>query len=365
MVLIMSDNLQLDENPEEQPAERPAEQAAETEAEKSSEQPAETVQEYEIPLSLQAVGLFKRYARRRDYALNDFNLSVPTGQIFGLIGANGAGKTTFLKVCSTILPPTAGDVYIEGYSVRKYPNEVRRLIGYMPDDFGLYDDMAVGEYLAFFAACYGLHGKKRTRLVNELLQLVDLADKKNDSLRGLSRGMKQRLCLAHALVHDPKVLLLDEPASGVDPRARYELRELLRELSRMGKTVLVSSHVLAELEEVCDSIAIVQRGKLVACGTTDEIANNFGGAAQRTVTVRVLTKLDLLRAEAATAEFMQVVKDSVVIDEAARRLEVDIMGDEASCADFLAYLTNAGVHVAQFGQKAIRLEEFFLREEAV
>jgi ABC-2 type transport system ATP-binding protein len=330
-----------------------------------TDQEAAVAVAYQHPVAIQAEGLSKRYPRRNDNALTDFNLPVLSGQIFGLIGANGAGKTTFLKICATIIQPTAGDVLVEGYSVRRYPNEVRRLIGYMPDDFGLYEDMQVGEYLEFFAACYGLRGKKRTRLINELLQLVDLAGKRNEPLRGLSRGMKQRLCLAHALVHDPKVLLLDEPASGIDPRARFELRELLRELSRMGKTIVVSSHVLSELEYMCDSIAIMQRGKLVACGTTEDIAHSFGGAAQRTVNVRVLTRLDLVRAENAANEFMQTVKDTVVVDESGRRLEVDILGDEASCADFLAFLTNAGVHVAHFSQKAIRLEEYFLREDSI
>jgi ABC-2 type transport system ATP-binding protein len=319
----------------------------------------------EIIWALEALNVSKRYPHRSENALTDLSLKVPEGQIYGLIGANGAGKTTFLKICSTLLPPTAGDVKIMGNSISKKPDAVRRLLGYVPDDFGLYEDMQVGEYLEFFAACYGLRGKKRTRLVNELLQLVDLAARKKDSLKGMSRGMKQRLCLAHALVHDPKILLLDEPASGIDPRARFELRELLRELSRMGKTIVVSSHILADLEDMCHSIAIIQRGKLVASGTTEEVTNSFGGAALRTVSIRVLTRLDLIRAEEAALDFMQVVKESIMVDEGGRRLELDIEGDEASCADFLAYLNNAGVHIAHFGQKSARLEEYFLGEEAI
>jgi ABC-2 type transport system ATP-binding protein len=319
----------------------------------------------DIPIALESFNLTKRYPRRSENALTDLSIKVPEGHVFGLIGANGAGKTTFLKICATLLSPTSGDVQVLGKSIRRQPDEVRKLIGYVPDEFGLYDDMQVGEYLDFFAACYGLRGKKRTRLVNELLQLVDLSDKKNEMLKGISRGMKQRLCLAHALVHDPKVLLLDEPASGIDPRARFEMRELLRELSRMGKTIILSSHVLIDLEDICQSIAIIQRGKLVTTGSTEQIANSFGGAALRTVTVRVLTKLDLMRAEEAALEFMQTVKESIIIDEEGRRLEVDIEGDEACCADFLSYLNRSGVHVAHFGQKTARLEEFFLREEVI
>jgi ABC-2 type transport system ATP-binding protein len=319
----------------------------------------------EVRYALESLSLNKRYPHRTENALTDLNLQIPEGQVYGLIGANGAGKTTFLKICATLLAPTSGDVKIMGVSIKREPDKVRRLIGYVPDEFGLYAEMQVGEYLEFFASCYGLHGKKRTRLVNELLQLVDLADKRKEPLLGMSRGMKQRLCLAHSLLHDPKVLLLDEPASGVDPRARFELRELLRELSRMGKTVVVSSHVLADLEDVCHSIAIIQRGKMVANGTTPEVADSFGGSALRTVTVRVLTRLDLLRAQAAARDFMQTVSESIVVEEEARRLEVDIEGNEASCADFLSYLNRVGVNVAFFGQKAARLEEYFLREESI
>ena len=214
-------------------------------------------------------GLVKRYDRT--LAVAGVDLDIAEGEIFGLVGPNGAGKTTTLRILATLLEPTAGDAEIAGWSVRRNPNEVRRVIGFMPDVFGVYDDMRVWEYLDFFARCYGLTAPTRKRIIGDLLELVELADKRNSYVQGLSRGMQQRLCLAHALVHDPKVLLLDEPASGLDPRARVELRELLRELRTLGKTIVISSHILPELEELCTSVAIVDRGRVLASGRIADI----------------------------------------------------------------------------------------------
>ncbi len=188
------------------------------------------------------------------------------GEIFGLVGPNGAGKTTTLRILATLLVPDGGDAEIAGVSVRRNPNDVRRVLGFMPDSFGVYDDMKVWEYLDFFARCYGIPADRRRRMIGDLLDLVDLGPKRDTYVQGLSRGMQQRLCLAHTLVHDPQVLLLDEPASGLDPRARVELRELLRELRTLGKTILVSSHILPELEELCTSVAIIDRGQVLAHG---------------------------------------------------------------------------------------------------
>ena len=181
-------------------------------------------------------GLVKRYDRT--LAVAGVDLDIEEGEIFGLVGPNGSGKTTTLRMLATLLEPTAGDAAVAGASVRRNPQDVRRVIGFMPDSFGVYDDMRVWEYLDFFARCYGVPATTRTRIIGDLLELVDLADKRDSYVQGLSRGMQQRLCLAHALVNDPKVLLLDEPASGLDPRARVELRELIRELRTLGKTVL-------------------------------------------------------------------------------------------------------------------------------
>ena len=199
------------------------------------------------------------------------DLAIDQGEIFGLVGPNGAGKTTTLRMLATLLRPDAGTAEIDGWSVTRNPDEVRRVLGFMPDAFGVYDDMKVWEYLDFFARCYGLPAAGRRRMIGDLLELVDLGDRRDAYVQDLSRGMQQRLCLAHALVHDPQVLLLDEPASGLDPRARVELRELLRELRSMGKTIVISSHILPELEELCTSVAIVDRGQVLAQGRVAEI----------------------------------------------------------------------------------------------
>src|SRR3954465_14879442 len=189
-----------------------------------------------------AHGLVKRYDRT--LAVAGLDLSVEEGGIFGLVGPNGAGKTTTLRILATLLAPTSGEAEIAGVSVRRNPSAVRRVLGFMPDVFGVYDDMKVWEYLDFFARCYGIPAARRRRMIGDLLDLVDLGEKRDAYVQSLSRGMQQRLCLAHTLVHDPQVLLLDEPASGLDPRARVELRELLRELRSLGKTIVISSHIL-------------------------------------------------------------------------------------------------------------------------
>jgi len=237
---------------------------------------------------VRTTGLTKRYDKT--LAVAGLDLDIAEGEIFGLVGPNGAGKTTILRILATLLVPSAGDAEIAGASVRRNPDAVRRVLGYMPDSFGVYDDMKVWEYLDFFGRCHGLPAARRRRVVADLLELVDLASKRDAYVQTLSRGMQQRLCLAHALVHDPQVLLLDEPASGLDPRARVELRELLRELRNLGKTILISSHILPELEELCTSIAIIDRGRVLASGRVADIEQRLrsgrscGSASWATVT---------------------------------------------------------------------------------
>jgi ABC-2 type transport system ATP-binding protein len=223
-------------------------------------------------------------------AVANLNLTINQGDIFGFIGPNGAGKTTTMRILVTLLEPTLGTAFIDGLDVRKDGKKVRRLVGYMPDFMGVYDDLKVFEYLEFFAAAFGIDRGKRKSIVDGVLELTDLQSKQNATVDSLSRGMQQRLGLARVLIHDPKVLILDEPASGLDPRARIEIRELLRELKRMGKTIMISSHILSELEEICDHVGIIEHGRLVFSGTLEEIRPRLG--IQSKVRVKVASNQD-------------------------------------------------------------------------
>ena len=218
-------------------------------------------------------------------ALVDLDLNIQQGDIFGFIGPNGAGKTTTMRILATLLEPTRGKAFVNGMDVTKHGSKVRRSVGYMPDFMGVYDDLKVFEYLEFFAAAFSIHRSKRKAVVEGVLELTDLKSKKAVTVDSLSRGMQQRLGVARVLIHDPKVLILDEPASGLDPRARIEIRELLRELKRMGKTIMISSHILSELEEICDRVGILEHGKLVFSGTLEEIRAQLGLQSKVRVTV--------------------------------------------------------------------------------
>jgi ABC-2 type transport system ATP-binding protein len=303
-------------------------------------------------------GLVKRYDKT--LAVAGLDLAVEPGEIFGLVGPNGAGKTTTLRMLATLLRPSAGTAEIDGWSISRNPDEVRRVLGFMPDVFGVYDDMKVWEYLDFFARCYGLPAAARRRMIADLLELVDLADRRDDYVQTLSRGMEQRLCLAHALVHDPKVLLLDEPASGLDPRARVELRELLRELRSLGKTILISSHILPELEELCTSLAIVDRGQVLAQGRVSDIERRLRfGAVLR---VRLLLEGEAL--ELARDRFAQDpdVASAAILEDGT--IELGFRGDDAASARLLASSVAAGLPIVSFARAASDLEELFLQVTA-
>src|ERR671918_953542 len=213
--------------------------------------------------------LTKKYGEL--YAIKSVDLKLERGDLFGFIGPNGAGKTTTMRILATLLNPTWGEAYVGGYSIYTRPKEIRRMIGYMPDFFGVYDDMKVIEYLEFFAAAYRIRGPKRRQVCDEVLDLVGLGYKREALVTSLSRGMTQRLGLARVLLHDPQVLLLDEPASGLDPRARIEIRTLLKRLGTMGKTIMVSSHILPELADICNKVGIIERGELLFNDTVDEL----------------------------------------------------------------------------------------------
>ena len=306
------------------------------------------------PPIVEARGLVKRY--NGTIAVAGVDLSIPEGEIFGLVGPNGAGKTTMLRMLATLLAPTSGDAEVAGESVRRNPQAVRRVLGYMPDAFGVYDDMKVWEYLDFFGRCYGLGPAQRKRMIGDLLELVDLAGKRDAYVQSLSRGMQQRLCLAHALVHDPQVLLLDEPASGLDPRARVELRELLRELRAIGKTILISSHILPELEELCTSVAIVDHGRVLAAGTINDIGQKL--RVGEVLRIRVLGD----ETEVATARaWFEGREDVASASIDAGQIEIGFRGDEAGAAALLAAAIRAKIRVASYSPAATDLQELFLQ----
>ena len=307
---------------------------------------------------IRATGLHKRYGRVR--ALQGLTLTVPRGAIYGLIGQNGAGKTTSIRILATLALPDHGTVEVDGIDALRRPYDVRRQIGYMPDFFGVYDDLRVGEYVEFYGALSGVKGAGRAGLRDRLLELVDLGEKRDAFVHTLSRGMQQRLCLARALVHDPTVLLLDEPASGLDPVARVEMRALLHELAGMGKTILVSSHILAELADLCTHVGMMVHGQMVREGTVQEV---LWAAERPGYELRVLR--DAERAAAALERVEGV--DGVSIEDETIRFRCAGGAEEASTA--LASVLAEGIPVARFAQAAGSLEATFIsllgREEQV
>lgn len=306
--------------------------------------------------AIETKNLSKQYGKLS--AVSDLSIAIPAGTLYGFIGPNGAGKTTTIRMMAGLLEPTAGEILINGENIARNPQRARWLVGYMPDFFGVYDDMKVWEYIDFFARCYKLPADRRATIVDELLALVDLSDKKEAFVESLSRGMRQRLCLAHALVHDPQILLLDEPASGLDPRARIEMRELLRELGRMGKTVLISSHILTELAEMCDAVAIIEKGQLLAAGPVDEIA--------RAARADTLLKIELLAHDAdtiahATRALQGYPGVSDVFDMADGAIEAAFTGDKEAIGGLLRHLVMENVPMISFSEAQSDLEDIFLR----
>ncbi len=307
-------------------------------------------------------------------ALHDLNINVERGAIHGFIGPNGAGKTTAMRILSTLLEPTEGEAWVSGYPVMQAPHDVRRRIGYMPDFFGVYDNMKVWEYLDFFGAAYNVPASRRKGMVDDLLALVDLGAKKESFVEELSRGMKQRLCLARTLVHEPDLLILDEPASGLDPHARIELRELLKELRALGKTIVVSSHILTELAEMCTHVAILERGKLLVNGSVEEIFRAMQPA--REIYMRVLDRAsdaaemlrklpDVLAVSLLPAGFragqLPVARDVSGQIAGPAVIQLRVNGDDALLSNILEYLVRQGIPVFGFDEAMSDLEDIFLR----
>ncbi len=292
-------------------------------------------------------------------ALDDLTISVDEGAVVGFIGPNGAGKTTTMRILTTLLQPTSGRAFVAGHDVAQAPQAVRRMIGYMPDFFGVYEDMKVWEYLDFFAACYDTPAAVRPGMIDDLLALVDLGHKKEAFVEDLSRGMKQRLCLARTLTHDPRVLILDEPASGLDPRARIEMRELLRELKQMGKTIFFSSHILSEVADICTSIAILEAGRLVAFGDMEQMKRQL--RAHRQVHVRVLGSPQPLQEALLQRLDVQGIASGPEAHLPPDTVRFDFSGDDAALSALLAWLVAAGIPVLSFAEKAGDLEDVFLQ----
>lgn len=285
-------------------------------------------------------------------AVRNLSFAIPQGEVFGFIGPNGAGKTTTIKVLATLIEPAFGSVRIGDTDVVTSPHLVRRRIGYMPDFFGVYDDLTVSEYLHFFAAAYRMERPKRKAVVADVLALTDLAAKRDTQVDALSRGMKQRLGLARVLLHDPDLLLLDEPASGLDPRARIEIKELLKTLRDMGKTILISSHILSELGDMCNKIAIIERGELLASGGFREILDSV----RQTHEVR----LEVLEGADAAAELLATNPGIVNVDRSGNEFQMEATLGRAELASLLNELVRAGVKVLFFGEEKETLEDVFL-----
>lgn len=323
-------------------------------------------------------GLTKRYGTT--LALDHLDLVVPEGAVYGFIGPNGAGKTTTMRILTGLLRASSGEAWIAGHEVVREPKVVRSLVGWMPDSFGVYDSMKAWEYLDFFAASYGLPGPRRAQLIGELLDLVDLGHKRDDYVMGLSRGMKQRLSLARTMAHDPRLLILDEPASGLDPRARIELRELLKELRALGKTIVISSHILTELAEMCTHIGIIEAGRLLVSGEVNNVLHSL--QPHKIVEVRVLEAAqraaELLRAmpgvrsvrigtaNEADREMIAATEDlsvdlPVLDDDTPTVLVLDYAGDERGMSDIVKALAHADIAVTHFAEQSSDLEDIFMQ----
>lgn len=300
---------------------------------------------------LEIKGLKKNYGKFP--ALDGLDMEIADGALYGFVGPNGAGKTTTIKIMTGLLYPDSGSVAIDGIDAVRHPDQLKKKIGYIPDFFGVYDNLTVGEYMEFFASCYGLDGLVARKRYTALLEQVGLEDKINAYVDGLSRGMKQRLCLARSLIHDPALLIMDEPTSGLDPRTRYEFKEILNELREQGKTILISSHVLSELSEVCTDIGIIEQGRMVLNGSMREILSRINASNPIIISVysNLQQALALLRSHPAVKTI--TVKEQDIM--------VSFMGDRHDEAVLLQQLIDADVLITGFVREQGSLESLFMQ----
>ena len=300
---------------------------------------------------LKTRNLQKKYGNY--HALDGLNMEIPDGALFGFVGPNGAGKTTTIKILTGLLRPDGGTVEIDSADALKEPRRMRDMIGYVPDTFGVYDNLKVSEYMDFFASCYGLEGLKARGRCHTLLLQVGLGDKEDFFVDGLSRGMQQRLCLARALIHDPQILIMDEPTAGLDPRTRMEFKEMVKELHEQGKTILISSHLLPDLAEICTDIGILDAGRMVVCGSMEEILNQLKASKPVIITV------DQNR-EAA----LKLLKEHPLVKTISVRepeIMVGFTGTKQQESELLAQLVKAGVPVRSFMRERASLEAIFMQ----
>jgi ABC-2 type transport system ATP-binding protein len=286
-------------------------------------------------------------------AVNNLSLTIEKGDAFGFIGPNGAGKTTTMKFLATLLKPTYGDASINGHWVSRAPDDVKRSIGYMPDSFGVYQGMRVWEYLDFFAAAYGIRSAARRQVIDDSLRLLDLEKIRDEYVNNLSRGVKQRLCLAKTLLHNPPVLVLDEPASGLDPRARIYIKGILAELRKMGKTILISSHILSELADCCNKVGIIEKGRLLAAGPVEQILKMIRSTRRM--------KLEVLDGESIARGLLEKNGGIKSVQVEGKEMDFEFDGGDEGLAALLSELVGQGVRVVSFREIEVSLEEAFLR----
>ncbi len=299
---------------------------------------------------LRIEGLVKKYGKFT--AVDRLDMHVSKGSIFGFVGPNGAGKTTTMKIMAGLMTADEGKVFIDDMDVSRNSDLLKQRIGYMPDFFGVYSDLRVDEYMDFFAGAYYIPYEQRAEIIDNLLELVDLSHKKNDYVDGLSRGMKQRLCLARSLIHDPDILILDEPASGLDPRARVEMKEILKQLSTLNKTIIISSHILPELAEMCTEIGIIDHGKMIDCGTVSEIMGHI--CKERIIEIKSMDKqAELIK----TLEQMPNVENII---ENTDNVNFSYKGEDEGLAYILSNVVNEGIPIISFKEKEGNLEDIFM-----